>query len=62
MYTLPSGRIVNSLKILSVAQAKRHKDREQPGLSSSIPVAPVPPAHHDEPEQTAEMEHRRSFS
>ena len=62
MYTLPTGRIVNSLKILSVAQPERHKDREQPGLSSSIPVAPAPPAQHDEPEQTAETEHRRSFS
>ena len=62
MYTLPTGRIVNSIKILSVAQPERHKDREQPRLSSSIPVAPAPPAQHDEPEQTAETEHRRSFS
>ena len=64
MYTLPTGQIVNSLKILSVAQLERHKDREQPGLSSSIPVAvaPAPSAQHDETEQTAETEHRRSFS
>jgi hypothetical protein len=62
MYTLPTGQIVNSLKILSVAQLERRKDREQPGLSSSIPVAPAPPAQHDETEQTAETEHRRSFS
>ena len=54
MYTLPSGRIVNSLKILSVAQAERHKDREQPGLSSSISVAPASLAQHNEPEH----EHR----
>ena len=62
MYTLPTGQIVNSLKILSVSQLERHKDREQPGLSSSIPVAPAPPAQHDETEQDAETEHRRSFS
>ena len=62
MYTLPTGRIVNSLKILSVSQPERHKDWEQPGLSSSIPVAPAPPAQHDEPQQTAETERRRSFS
>ena len=62
MYTLPTGQIVNSLKILSVAQLERHNDREQPGLSSSIHVAPSPPAQHDETEQTAETEHRRSFS
>ena len=66
MYTLPTERIVDSLKILLVPQPERqperHKDREQPGLSSSIPVAPAPPAQHDEPQQTAETEHRRSFS
>ena len=62
MYTLPTGQIVNSLKILSVAQLERRKDREQPGLSSSIPAAPAPPAQRDETEQTAETEHRRSFS
>ena len=62
MYTLPTGRIVNSLKIPSVAQPERHKNRRQAGLSSSISVAPAPPAQHDEPEQTAETEHRRSFS
>ena len=62
MYTLPTGQIVNSLKILSVAQLESHNDREQPGLSSSIHVAPAPPAQHDKTEQTAETEHRRSFS
>ena len=57
MYTLPTGRIVDSLKSLSVAQPERHKNNDQPGRFSSIPVAP-----HDEPERTVETEHRRSFS
>ena len=59
MYTLPTGRIVD-LKSLSVAQPERHKNNDQPGLFSSIPVAP--PAPQDESERTVETEHRRSFS
>ena len=31
MYTLPTGRIVDSLKSLSVAQPERHKNNDQPG-------------------------------
>ena len=60
MYTLPTGRIVNSLQIRTIARSKSRKDTDQPGLTISISVPER--AQHEDAERTAEVEHRRSFS
>ena len=54
MYTLPTGKIVNSLKNRLVA---RPEGRPEP--AASVPV--IEPAHHADPQRTAEAAHRMSF-
>jgi hypothetical protein len=60
MYTLPTGRIVNSLKNWSFLYPALYRIEDHRGLTPSIPISP--PTQRNDPEQTAETEHRRSFS
>jgi hypothetical protein len=54
MYTLPTGRIVNSLKNRPVAHPE-----SRPPRATSLPV--IEPAQHADPERAAEAAHRMSF-
>jgi hypothetical protein len=54
MYTLPTGRIVNSLKNWPVVPPET-----QPEPATSIPV--IDPAQHADPQRAAEVAHRMSF-
>lgn len=54
MYTLPTGRIVNSLKNWPVSYPET-----QPESAASILV--IDPAQHANPERAAEAAHRMSF-
>jgi hypothetical protein len=54
MYTLPTGRIVNSLQNRTVA---RPENRVAP--ATSVPV--IEPAQHADPQRAAEAAHRMSF-
>jgi hypothetical protein len=54
MYTLPTGRIVNSLKDRTVARPE-----SRPVPATSVPV--IEPAQHADPQQAAEAAHRMSF-
>ena len=50
MYTLPTGRIVDSVEHLSVAHSETRKDKSGPELAPSTPV--IETAQRGNPERT----------
>lgn len=60
MYTSYAVGLPNSFKKWSVAHSKRSNDNNQPGPAAAIAL--IEPAPQDPAQQSAEAEHRRSFS
>ena len=50
MYTLRTGRIVDSVEHLSLAHSEHRKDKPRLELAPSIPV--IEPAQRGDPDQT----------
>jgi hypothetical protein len=50
MYTLRTGRIVDSVEHLSLTHSESRKDKPRPELAPSIPV--IEPAQRGDPERT----------
>ena len=50
MYTLPTGRIVDSVEHLSVAHSGSRKDKPRPELAASTPV--IETAQRGDPKRT----------
>ena len=60
MYTSHTANIVSSFKNWSAAHPKRCNDNDLPRLGT--PIALADPVPQDLAEQSAQAEHRRSFS